>query len=183
MKQIIRLTESDLHRVIKESVNRVLNEAIGFLKDGTVVLDAPNGETVKFKSYEDYENHKQEYFDLSQSEKQAPNGNGIIEDFEKLVKNYYQIAKQYLQILSEKDGKEYGAKLTIGNSFADKRIAPSIIITNNGHQIGYIKIIQHKDLGYIELDVCYIGGFHTHWKMEDPSKPQEDIECACRMAT
>ena len=26
MKQIIRLTESDLHRIVKESVNKILNE-------------------------------------------------------------------------------------------------------------------------------------------------------------
>lgn len=26
-KQIVRLTESDLHRIIKESVNNILNEA------------------------------------------------------------------------------------------------------------------------------------------------------------
>ena len=26
-KKLIRLTESDLHRIVKESVNRVLNEA------------------------------------------------------------------------------------------------------------------------------------------------------------
>lgn len=28
-KQVIRLTESDLHRIIKESVNRILNESVG----------------------------------------------------------------------------------------------------------------------------------------------------------
>ena len=28
MKQIIRLTESDLHRIIKESVNRILKEGV-----------------------------------------------------------------------------------------------------------------------------------------------------------
>ena len=27
-KQVIRLTESDLHRIIKESVNRILKESI-----------------------------------------------------------------------------------------------------------------------------------------------------------
>lgn len=29
MKQVIRLTESDLHRVVKESVNKILKEIIG----------------------------------------------------------------------------------------------------------------------------------------------------------
>ncbi len=29
MKQIIRLTESDLHRIVKESVNRILRESFG----------------------------------------------------------------------------------------------------------------------------------------------------------
>ena len=31
-KQVIRLTEQDLHRIIKESVNEILNEAIRFKK-------------------------------------------------------------------------------------------------------------------------------------------------------
>ena len=35
MKQIIRLTESDLHRVVKESVNRILGELKGFTYDPT----------------------------------------------------------------------------------------------------------------------------------------------------
>ena len=29
MKKVIRLTESDLHRIVKESVNRILNESDG----------------------------------------------------------------------------------------------------------------------------------------------------------
>ncbi len=33
MKKVIRLTESDLHRIVKESVNKALNEAFG---DGMV---------------------------------------------------------------------------------------------------------------------------------------------------
>jgi hypothetical protein len=41
MKQIIRLTESDLHRLVKESVNRVLNEGtIANLK--TLTRSLPN---------------------------------------------------------------------------------------------------------------------------------------------
>lgn len=28
MKQVIKLTESDLHRIIKESVSRIINEAV-----------------------------------------------------------------------------------------------------------------------------------------------------------
>ena len=38
-KQIIRLTESDLHRIVKESVNRVLNE-IGDTERGQYKLGA-----------------------------------------------------------------------------------------------------------------------------------------------
>ena len=33
MKQIIKLTESDLHKIVKESVNKVLNE-VGNTKRG-----------------------------------------------------------------------------------------------------------------------------------------------------
>ena len=38
-KKLIRLTESDLHRIVKESVNRVLNE-IGDTEKGQYVLGA-----------------------------------------------------------------------------------------------------------------------------------------------
>ena len=33
MKKIVRLTESDLHRIIKESVNRIINES-DYMDDG-----------------------------------------------------------------------------------------------------------------------------------------------------
>lgn len=39
MKQTIRLTESDLHKIIKESVNRILNE-IGDTNRGQYMLGA-----------------------------------------------------------------------------------------------------------------------------------------------
>ena len=35
MKQIIRLTESDLHTIVKESVNKILGELKGYTYDPT----------------------------------------------------------------------------------------------------------------------------------------------------
>ena len=47
MKQIIRLTESDLHRIVKESVRRILNEygegEGSQEKLGTLYMTAMNG--------------------------------------------------------------------------------------------------------------------------------------------
>jgi hypothetical protein len=45
-KQVIRLTEGDLHKIIKESVNKVLNE-IGNTKDWQYKLGALNGRNIK----------------------------------------------------------------------------------------------------------------------------------------
>ena len=39
MKQIIRLTETDLHRVIKETVKQVLNEDESFDNNGDKDID------------------------------------------------------------------------------------------------------------------------------------------------
>ena len=41
-KKLIRLTESDLHRIVKESVNEILNE-IGGTPNGNFVLNAIRG--------------------------------------------------------------------------------------------------------------------------------------------
>ena len=53
-KQVIRLTESDLHKIIKESVKRVLNEGYTLPKEGWEALDVRkqnimfNGKLVEF---------------------------------------------------------------------------------------------------------------------------------------
>ena len=39
MKKLIRLTESDLHRIVKESVNKVLNERKALYTNGDVEMD------------------------------------------------------------------------------------------------------------------------------------------------
>lgn len=38
MKQIIRLTESDLHNIIKKSVNKILKEAHGEPDESTALI-------------------------------------------------------------------------------------------------------------------------------------------------
>ncbi len=51
-KQLIRLTESDLHNIVKEAVNRVLNEYK--LGDGTSVHGYYPGEDGKFNAARDF---------------------------------------------------------------------------------------------------------------------------------
>ena len=53
MKKIIRLTESDLHRIVKESVNKILSEAVNELDPRTyasyAAKRAAQGQTAKAK--------------------------------------------------------------------------------------------------------------------------------------
>jgi len=42
MKKIIRLTESDLHRIVKESVSRILQEELGGATSCAGVYDTPS---------------------------------------------------------------------------------------------------------------------------------------------
>ena len=56
-KQVIRLTESDLHRILKESVNKVLNEEYvwwGDTKPLETIMSAC-GEMIKGKNESDFE--------------------------------------------------------------------------------------------------------------------------------
>lgn len=55
MKKVIRLTESDLHRIIKESVERVLNEGQGWNMFKASVKDANNATDDEWRDYEDYD--------------------------------------------------------------------------------------------------------------------------------
>jgi len=63
MREIFRITESDLHRIIAESVNTVLNE-IGETEDGQYLLGrlagrkASRGDYNGFSSTEDYAKEK-----------------------------------------------------------------------------------------------------------------------------
>jgi hypothetical protein len=63
MRQIYRITESDLHRIIAESVNTVLNE-VGETEDGQYLLGrlagrkASKGDYHGFSSTEDYAKEK-----------------------------------------------------------------------------------------------------------------------------
>ena len=52
-KKLIRLTESDLHRIVKESVNKVLNE-IGDTPKGQFMLGAAIGRKIKNSPINNY---------------------------------------------------------------------------------------------------------------------------------
>ena len=55
-KKLIRLTESDLHRIVNESVQRVLNEL--YTGDEPFVPNKYPGQVPNFKSKEEYETWK-----------------------------------------------------------------------------------------------------------------------------
>ena len=55
MKQIIRLTESDLHRIVKETVNRVLNEGYS-MPDFVITSIIVNGEDVSNEFFNNFGN-------------------------------------------------------------------------------------------------------------------------------
>ncbi len=55
MKKLIRLTESDLHRIIKESVNKILNE-VGETEDGQDVLGRLAAKKSTSGDYDGYSN-------------------------------------------------------------------------------------------------------------------------------
>ena len=68
MKKAIRLTESDLHRIVKESVNRVLNEIGGTHPSGegnyALALDAARKARALGREQQaaNFENYAQDYF-------------------------------------------------------------------------------------------------------------------------
>ena len=104
------------------------------------------------------------------------------EHFEEKLENYLQIAKQYLKKINEKEGENYKAYLTKGNSLSNKRLDSAIVITNNDYQVGYIRITPYEKYGYINFDSCYIGGGHVLSKMDVMSNSREYVENACRLA-
>ena len=67
MKQIIRLTESDLHRIVKESVNKILSEGLkGFTYDpSTGEYYDKYGNTPEYdengEAYDPYETEEDQY--------------------------------------------------------------------------------------------------------------------------
>ena len=60
MKKIIRLTESDLHRIVKESVNKILSEA----KKKGYTYDPTDG-----RYYDEYGNAEDDYPEEEDNEK------------------------------------------------------------------------------------------------------------------
>lgn len=105
MKQRVRLTESDLHKIVKESVRRILNE-IGETEDGQRALGAlqarkvinANGDTI-----EDFFNNQAEeggrIYDYAKEKrsKMGTDTNAYGNTINPLYKNY---SKGYLEYLN-----------------------------------------------------------------------------------
>ena len=69
MKRLIRLTESDLHRIVEESVNAILNE-VGETDGGQETL----GRLAARKAYNGNKKGFFDYFDINDYAKEKRNG-------------------------------------------------------------------------------------------------------------
>jgi len=65
MKNIFRLTESDLHRIVKESVNKILNEAkhIRKVEYSKMPYDKKTQQDIDWRNYQNKNNQSAEYAD------------------------------------------------------------------------------------------------------------------------
>lgn len=106
MKKLIRLTESDLHRIVKESVNRILMESEDF--DASVYVGYKTFNTNKFQEVQNFLNEKGYRFDSEKTYVHGPNAGtpeyqhnrlsgGIIQIEGKLPKDEaYSLAEELL---------------------------------------------------------------------------------------
>jgi len=63
MKQIIRLTESDLHKLVKESVNKILKEVHGIPDPSDYLDDEPGNREDDDDEYEDDLDWDERYYE------------------------------------------------------------------------------------------------------------------------
>ena len=68
-KILIRLTESDLHRIVKESIQRIINSEL--LKEGedSVVTTVIDGQEMTFKNSREYKKFMQKRKEKQDAEK------------------------------------------------------------------------------------------------------------------
>lgn len=92
-KQIIRLTESDLHNIIKESVKSILSENYG-IEDGYNDYDDDNDDTINENALYDW--HIYIYEDEYHSDIKFNSEEEAIADCDKKLEelNFYQLAKE-----------------------------------------------------------------------------------------
>ena len=77
---------------------------------------------------------------LKERKETAENNAYWIEHFDEFQKNCLDLSRKYYQA----NKPNYKTELRIGKSQADSRIAPEIVVSDNGFQIGYIKICQNR---------------------------------------
>lgn len=111
---------------------------------------------------------------LEKRKEQLQNNLYYIDHFDEFQQKCLEIAQNYYK--SRKGN--YEVKLQVGNSLADTRVAPAIVIYKDGGQWSYIKILQDH-FGDITLDACAIGCCHTHSTIKNFNKLNEIVTDYC----
>ena len=111
---------------------------------------------------------------INERKESIERGKYWMEHFNDFVDNCLSVAKKYVS----EHSKKYDVKLCVGNSVADKRVAPALVITykSDGSQRGYVKILQNK-YGDISLDACCMC--HTTYDVKNPDNIEKIIGSAC----
>ena len=112
---------------------------------------------------------------LKERKETAENNAYWIEHFDEFQKNCLDLSRKYYQA----NKPNYKTELRIGKSQADSRIAPELVVSDNGFQIGYIKICQNR-YGDITLDSCACGFGHTEIFIKNMAELEDIIQSCCR---
>lgn len=112
---------------------------------------------------------------LKERKETAENNIYWIEHFDEFQKNCLDLSRKYYQ----SNNPNYKVDLYVGCSQADKRVAPAIVVLDNGSQIGYIKIYQNR-YGDITLDSCACGCGHTEITIKNMTELEDIIQSCCR---
>ena len=134
MKRRIRLTESDLHRVIKESVNQILNEVLGWTleeSDITVVNDESDGKPYMVRIW---------------------SGSGYLLPAFKAFANNEQDALEHVVAYLDNEGENY--------LFADKEYSQAYA---EAEQEGNEEELESLDNIYYYVDATMYGASTPHF--------------------
>jgi len=113
--------------------------------------------------------------DLLKKRKETAENNAYwIEHFDEFQKTCLDMAQKYYQA----NNPDYKAELRVGCSQADPKVAPAIVVLDNGSQIGYIKIYQNG-CGDFKLDSCACGCGHTEIAIKNMAELEDSIQTCC----
>lgn len=139
-KKLIRLTESDLHRIVKESVNKILTEL-----DWKTYANAAKKQMEKERNQPDYDEH---YDGQYQSERTDSFKNAARKAFGRKHEMPYTLSKDW----NHEDGENrYGRNMTLG-TFLDSHDNESDyyingLNNNNGSNYVYEPKFNYDDSG------------------------------------